>query len=150
MLGLFSRFSVFSGALTLSGNSPPAPESNLGPYLHHLHTSSLGRHGQAVVARRTAKAVARRYSVSEYVLGRHKKHMQLVITKAATVVEQKDLAYGSALLAEISRITANAERLQIKSERRQNVRGALRGIHDRSCPDNDCGTLFVYNECRSR
>ena len=41
------------------------------------------------------KTVARRYSVSEDALGRHKKHMQLVIAKAAAFVEQKDLAYGS-------------------------------------------------------
>jgi hypothetical protein len=52
--------------------------------------------------------VARRYSVSEDALGRHKKHMQLVIAKAAAQVEQKDLAYGSALLAEIARIRADA------------------------------------------
>jgi hypothetical protein len=77
------------------------------------------------------KAVARRYSVSEDALGRHKRHMQLVIAKAAAQVEQKDLAYGSALLAEIARIRADAERLQIESERRQDVRGALRAIHER-------------------
>src|SRR5713226_5899583 len=77
------------------------------------------------------KAVARRYSVSENALGRHRKHMQLVIAKAAALVEQKDVAYGSALLAEIGRIRADAERLQIESERRQDVRGALRAIHER-------------------
>ena len=49
------------------------------------------------------KAVARRYSVSEDALGRHKRHMQLVIAKAAALVEQKYLAYGSDLLAEIAR-----------------------------------------------
>jgi hypothetical protein len=53
------------------------------------------------------KAVARRYSVSEDALGRHRKHMQLVIAKAAAVVELKDLAYGSELLAEIGRIRAD-------------------------------------------
>jgi hypothetical protein len=77
------------------------------------------------------KSVARRYSVSDDALGRHKRHMQLVIAKAAAQVEQKDLAYGSALLAEIARIRADAERLQIESERRQDVRGALRAIHER-------------------
>lgn len=75
--------------------------------------------------------VARRYSVSEDALGRHRRHAQLVIAKAAAVAEQKDLAYGSALLAEIGRIRADAERLQIESERRQDVRGALRAIHER-------------------
>jgi hypothetical protein len=75
--------------------------------------------------------VARRYSVSEDALGRHRKHAQLVIAKAAAVAEQKDLAYGSALLSEIARIRADAERLQIESERRQDVRGALRAIHER-------------------
>lgn len=77
------------------------------------------------------KAVAVRYSVSEDALGRHRKHMQLVIAKAAAIVEQNDVAYGSALLAEIARIRADAERLQIESERRQDVRGALRAIHER-------------------
>ena len=75
--------------------------------------------------------VAHRYSVSEDALGRHKRHMQLVIAKAAALVEQKDLAYGSALMAEIGRIRADAERLQLESERRQDVRGALRAIHER-------------------
>jgi hypothetical protein len=56
------------------------------------------------------KSVARRYSVSEDALGRQKKHMQVVIAKAATSIEQKDLAYGSALLAEIGCIRADAER----------------------------------------
>ena len=77
------------------------------------------------------KSVARRYSVSEDALGRHRKHMQIVMAKAAASVEQKDVAYGSALLAEIARIRADAERLQIESERRQDVRGALRAIHER-------------------
>ncbi len=76
-------------------------------------------------------AVARRYSVSDDALSRHRKHMQVVIAKAAALVEQKDVAYGSALLAEIARIRADAERLQIESERRQDVRGALRAIHER-------------------
>src|ERR1035441_5221366 len=76
-------------------------------------------------------SVASRYSVSEDALGRHKKHMQLVIAKAAAVIEQKDVAYGSALMAEIGRIRADAERLQLESERRQDVRGALRAIHER-------------------
>jgi hypothetical protein len=77
------------------------------------------------------KAVARRFSVSEDALGRHKRHMQLVIAKAATLVEQKDVAYGSTLISEIGRIRADAERLQLESERRQDVRGALRAIHER-------------------
>lgn len=76
-------------------------------------------------------AVARRFSVSEDALGRHKKHMQLVIAKAAALVEQKDVAYGSSLLAEVARIRSDAEHLQVESERRQDVRGALRAIHER-------------------
>jgi hypothetical protein len=75
--------------------------------------------------------VSRRFSVSEDALGRHRKHAQLVIAKAAAVAEQCELAYGSALLAEIGRIRADAERLQLESERRQDVRGALRAIHER-------------------
>jgi len=58
------------------------------------------------------KSVARRYGVSDDALGRHRKHMQLVIAKAASQAEQKDLAYGSALLAEIERICADAERVR--------------------------------------
>jgi hypothetical protein len=77
------------------------------------------------------KALARRYSVSEDALGRHKRHMQLVIAKAAAQVEQKDLAYGSALLAEIGRIRADAERLQLEYESRRDLRGALRAIETR-------------------
>lgn len=76
-------------------------------------------------------AVARRYSVSDDALGRHKRHIQAVIVKAAALVEQKDVAYGSALMAEIGRIRADAERLQLESERRRDVRGALRAIHER-------------------
>jgi Zn-dependent peptidase ImmA (M78 family) len=72
------------------------------------------------------KTVARRYGVSDDALGRHRKHMQLVIAKAASQAEQKDLAYGSALLAEIARIRADADRLQIESERRLDVRGFTR------------------------
>ena len=37
------------------------------------------------------KAVARRYGVSDDALGRHRKHMRLVIAKAAAQVEQKDV-----------------------------------------------------------
>ena len=77
------------------------------------------------------KSVARRYSVSEDAIGRHKKHLQVVIAKAATSIEQKELAYGSALLAEIGRIRTDAERLQMESERRLDLRGALRAIHER-------------------
>jgi hypothetical protein len=76
-------------------------------------------------------SVARRFSVSPDAVFRHRKHMQVVMAKAATVIEQKDVAYGSALMAEIGRIRADAERLQIESERRQDVRGALRAIHER-------------------
>jgi hypothetical protein len=52
--------------------------------------------------------------------------MQMAIAKVAAQIEQKDLAYGSALLAEIARIRADAECLQIESERRRDVRSALR------------------------
>ena len=47
------------------------------------------------------------------------------------MAEQHELAYGSALLAEIGRIRADAERLQRESELRRDVRGALRAIHER-------------------
>jgi hypothetical protein len=57
--------------------------------------------------------------------------MQLVMAKAAAVTEQRSVAYGSALLDEIGRIRADAERLQRESEVRRDVRGALRAIHER-------------------
>jgi len=76
-------------------------------------------------------AVARRFSVSEDALGRHRRHMQLVMAKAAAIVEQKDVAYGSSLLAEVARIRADAERLQLESESRRDLRGALRAIETR-------------------
>src|SRR5690242_8488304 len=95
---------------------------------HHHRRDAMDK---ALLRGEQLKAVARRYGVSDDALGRHRKHMQMVIAKAAAVVEQKDLAYGSALLAEIGRIRADAERLQIESERRQDIRGALRAIHER-------------------
>lgn len=95
--------------------------------IHHRRDSM----DKSLLRGETLKSVARRYDVSEDSLGRHKKHMQLVIAKAAAVAERKDLAYGSALLAEIARIRADAERLQIEAERRQDVRAALKAIHER-------------------
>src|SRR5437764_7559675 len=95
--------------------------------VHHRRDSM----DKALLRGEQLKSVARRYGVSDDALGRHRKHMQTVIVKAAALVEQKDLAYGSALLAEIARIRADAERLQVESERRQDVRSALRAIHER-------------------
>jgi hypothetical protein len=69
-------------------------------------------------------SVARRVSVSADAVFRHKKHMQLVMAKAA-VTEHRDVAYGSALLAEVSRIRADAERLQLEYESRRDARVAL-------------------------
>jgi hypothetical protein len=76
-------------------------------------------------------AVARRFSVSDDALGRHKRHMQVVMEKAAAVADQKDVAYGNGLLSEVARIRADAERLQLESESRRDLRGALRAIHER-------------------
>jgi hypothetical protein len=95
---------------------------------HHHRRDSVDK---ALLLGEQLKAVARRYAVSDDALGRHRKHMQMVIAKAAAQVEQRDLAYGSALLAEIARIRADAERLQVESERRRDVRSALRAIHER-------------------
>jgi len=77
------------------------------------------------------RAVARRFSVSDDALGRHKKHMQVAMLKAAVHIEQKDAAYGGSLLAEVARIRADAERLQLESESRRDLRGALRAIQTR-------------------
>jgi len=76
-------------------------------------------------------SVARQFSVSPDAVFRHKKHMQLVMAKAAAVTEQKDVAYGSSLLAEVARIRADAERLQLEHENRRDLRGALRAIETR-------------------
>jgi hypothetical protein len=76
-------------------------------------------------------SVARQFSVSPDAVFRHKKHMQLVMAKAVAVTEQKDVAYGSALLAEVGRIRADAERLQFEYESRRDLRGALRAIETR-------------------
>jgi hypothetical protein len=76
-------------------------------------------------------SVARQFSVSPDAVFRHKKHMQLVMAKAVAVTEQKDVAYGSALLAEVGRIRADAERLQLEYESRRDLRGALRAIETR-------------------
>lgn len=76
-------------------------------------------------------SVARRFSVSADAVFRHKKHMQLVMAKAAEVTGQKDVAYGSTLLAEVARIRADAERLQCEYESRRDLRGALRAIETR-------------------
>jgi hypothetical protein len=86
---------------------------------------------RAVLRGEPLKTVAGRFSVSEDALGRHKKHIQVVMAKAAALVEQKDVAYGSALLAEIGRIRADAERLQLEYESRRDLRGALRAIETR-------------------
>lgn len=76
-------------------------------------------------------AVARSFSVSSDAVFRHRKQMQLVMAKAVAVSEQKDVAYGSALLAEVGRIRADAERLQFEYESRRDLRGALRAIETR-------------------
>jgi len=104
-----------------------------GSNLHDLQPSSSRQHGQGFATRRKAEGHCPPlcYRVSEDALGRHKKHMQLVIAKAAAAVDQNGLAYGSALLAEIGRIKADAERLQSEAERRRDVRAALKAIHER-------------------
>lgn len=76
-------------------------------------------------------SVAHRFSVSQDAVFRHKKHMQLVMAKAAAVTVQKDVAYGSALLEEVGRIRAAAERVQVEYENRRDLRGALRAIETR-------------------
>ena len=76
-------------------------------------------------------AVARRFSVSPDAIFRHRKHMRTAMAKAADASAQKDIAYGSSLLAEIARIRADAERLQQEHENRRDLRGALRAIETR-------------------
>ena len=73
-------------------------------------------------------AVARRFSVSADAVFRHRRHMRTAMAKAAAKTEQRDVAYGSSLLAEVARIRADAERLQLEHENRRDLRGALRAI----------------------
>jgi len=76
-------------------------------------------------------SVARRFSVSPDAVFRHRKHMQVVMAKSAAATVQKDVGYGSALLAEVARIRADAERVQVEYENRRDLRGALRAIETR-------------------
>src|ERR1700758_168959 len=75
--------------------------------------------------------VARQFSVSPDAIFRHKKHMQSVMAKAAAVTEQRDVAYGSSVLAEVAPLRGDAERLQLEHENRRDLRGALRAIETR-------------------
>lgn len=76
-------------------------------------------------------AVARRFSVSPAAVFRHRRHMRTAMAKAATTAAQGNVAYGSSLLAEVARIRADAERLQLEHENRRDLRGALRAIETR-------------------
>ena len=95
---------------------------------HHARRDSMDK---LLLRGEQINSVARQFSVSPDAIFRHKKHMQLVMAKAAAVTELKDVAYGSSLLAEIARIRADAERLQLESESRRDLRGALRAIQTR-------------------
>jgi hypothetical protein len=76
-------------------------------------------------------AVARRFSVSPDAVFRHRKHMQRVMATAASAVARNQVEYGSSLLAEVARIRADAERLQLEHENRRDLRGALKAIETR-------------------
>jgi hypothetical protein len=56
---------------------------------HHHRRDSMDK---ALLRGEKLKATASRYRVSEDALGRHKRHLQLVIAKAAGAVEQNSLA----------------------------------------------------------
>lgn len=77
------------------------------------------------------RKISHRFKVGEDSLGRHRKHMRSAVVKAAAVVEAKEIAYGSRLLAEIGRIRADAERLQAEAEGQQDIKTALVGIRQR-------------------
>jgi hypothetical protein len=94
----------------------------------HHHREAMDR---LLLRGEQLNAIARRFSVSPDALFRHKKHMQLVMAKAASVGAQSQIEYGSSLLAEVGRIRADAERLQLESENRRDFRGALRAIETR-------------------
>jgi hypothetical protein len=95
---------------------------------HHQRRDAMDR---LLLRGEQLAVLARRFSVSDDALSRHKKHMQIVMAKAAAVADQKDVAYGNGLLAEVARIRADAERLQLESENRRDLRGALRAIETR-------------------
>lgn len=95
---------------------------------HHDRREAMDR---LILRGEQLNAVARRFSVSPDALFRHKRHMQLVMAKAASAGALNRIEYGSSLLAEVARIRADAERLQLESENRRDLRGALRAIETR-------------------
>ena len=99
--------------------------------MYDLHPPPPRQHGQALLRGEQLNSVARRFSVSPDAVFRHKKHLQLLMAEAAAVTVQKDIAYGSGLLAEVARIRADAEPVQVEYENRRDLRGALRAIETR-------------------
>jgi hypothetical protein len=94
----------------------------------HPHRDAMDR---LVLRGEQLNAVAQRFSVSPDAMFRHRKHMQLVMAKAASSGSSEQVEYGRGLLAEIARIRADAERLQLESENRRDLRGALKAIETR-------------------
>ena len=86
---------------------------------------------QALLRGQAQATVARRFAVSPDAVNRHAKHIQSALVRAQAKQDGDELRYGDRLLAEIDRIRQDAERLQAESEQRQDVRAALRAIHER-------------------
>ncbi len=77
------------------------------------------------------KGVAHRFHLSEDAIGRHRRHMRTAMLKAEAAAEKPDLIYGQTLIDEVKAIKADAERLQLEAEGRQDIRGALQAIRER-------------------
>src|SRR5436309_7224230 len=75
--------------------------------------------------------IAHRFHVSPDAVGRHRRHMRTAMLKAQAVAEKQDLVYGQTLIDEVKLIKADAERLQLEAEGRQDIRAALQAVCER-------------------
>jgi len=75
--------------------------------------------------------IAHRFHVSPDAVGRHRRHMRAAMLKAQAAAEKPDLIYGQTLIDEVKAIKADAERLQLEAEGRQDIRAALQAVRER-------------------
>jgi len=59
--------------------------------------------------------------------------MRTAMLKAHAASEKQDLVYGQTLIDEVKAIKADAERLQLETEGRRDIRAALQAIRERLC-----------------
>lgn len=75
--------------------------------------------------------IAHRFRVSPDAVGRHRRHMRTAMLKAQAAAEKPELIYGQTLIDEVKAIKADAERLQLEAEGRQDIRAALQAVRER-------------------